>query len=177
MSRLLLCGDTHLGHRNIHKYRSCFSSAEEHDAVIFDNLASTVNKRDVLYLLGDIAFTKEAWDLIGTIKCERKVLILGNHDTERVHMSYILQHVDHVHSMLSKNGTWFSHCPIHEAEMRGKLFNVHGHMHSQQIMLGDQPHPRYFCTSVEHTNFKPITFQEVSAIMLERRLLNQLPEA
>lgn len=173
MSRLLVTADTHLGHRNIHKYRDIFSSAEEHDNEVFENLATSVGKRDVLYLLGDIAFTKEAWDKIGTIKCQSKVLILGNHDTERVHMSYILQHVDRVHSLLSKNSAWFSHCPIHEVEMRAKQFNVHGHMHSQQVLGEDGlPHLKYFCASLEHTEYKPISFQEIKGIMSDRLYAN-----
>ena len=59
MSKLMLAADLHLGHRNIAKYRTQFITSEEHDEIVLDNLKSSVNKADSLWLLGDIAFTKE----------------------------------------------------------------------------------------------------------------------
>ena len=53
--------DFHLGHRVIvPKYRD-FVSQEEHDNKIFDMIAK-LNKRDVLFILGDFIFDSEKYD-------------------------------------------------------------------------------------------------------------------
>ena len=66
MSKVYFAGDLHLSHKNICNFRKGYSSVEEHDAIIMDNILSTVNKRDKLYLMGDIAFSFEALALIKT---------------------------------------------------------------------------------------------------------------
>ena len=82
MTRLMITSDLHLGHKNIHKFRTGFDSAEHHHEVMFENLAMNIQKRDSLILLGDIAFDKYWLEKIASIKCEKKLLICGNHDTE-----------------------------------------------------------------------------------------------
>ena len=163
MSRLLLTSDLHLGHKNICKYRSMFSSAEEHHNIVFDNLATSIRKRDTLWLLGDIAFTKEWLARMKEIKCIRKVLISGNHDTERgIHMKDLVDVYDDVFSLVSHRNVWFSHCPIHPQEIRNRKLCIHGHLHDQIVAdnLGQQD-KRYVNVCVDHTDFKPITFQEI----------------
>jgi calcineurin-like phosphoesterase family protein len=40
--------------------------------------------------------------------------------------------------------------------------NVHGHLHSNRVLDSEgNIDPRYFCVSVEHTDFKPIPLEEV----------------
>lgn len=86
MSKLMISSDLHLGHKAICKYRKDFKSSEEHNEILFDNLASNVNKADTLYLLGDVAFDKYWLDKVSKINCKHKKLICGNHcislDTE-----------------------------------------------------------------------------------------------
>lgn len=159
MSRLMITSDLHLGHRNICKYRKIFTSPEEHDEVVFDNLATSINKHDTLYLLGDIAFSKEWLNKIKSIKCRYKLLICGNHDTERgITMKDLVDTYDNVMALLSKRNYWFSHCPIHPQEIRGKLGVVHGHLHNQ-LVEGDD---RYYNACLEHTNYKPISFEDLT---------------
>lgn len=157
MSRLLLAADLHLGHKNITKFRTQFSSAEEHHEIVLENMKLSINKADSLWLLGDIAFTKDWLVRLQEIKCRRKVLILGNHCTDReVKFRDLVGIYDGVHALVSHRNYWFSHAPIHESEIRGKLGNIHGHIHSAAI---DSPH--YQCVSLEHTDYKAIYFEEV----------------
>lgn len=157
MSKLMLGADLHLGHRNIAKYRTQFLTPEEHDEVVLENLKSSVNKADSLWLLGDIAFTKEWLLRLNEIQCRRKVLIMGNHDLERgVKFQDLIGIYDDVQAFVSHRNYWFSHAPIHESEMRGKKGNVHGHIHSAKI-----DNPYYQCVSLEHTEYKAISFEEV----------------
>ena len=156
MAKLYLCADLHMGHNNITKYRQGFSSAEEHHNIIFDNVASTVGKRDTLWLLGDIAFTKEWLFKVNEIRCHRKVLILGNHDQSRgISIKDISQVYDDVFALVSHRNYWFSHAPIHESEIRNRKACIHGHIHNE--LINDT---RYVNVSIEHTDYKPITFQE-----------------
>lgn len=135
MSRLLTTSDLHLGHKNICKYRTKFTSAEEHHNFIFENLALTVGKRDTLYILGDCAFDKYWLEKVKNIKCQHKKLICGNHDTEHHTMRELCEAFDSVEALMSKRNVWFSHCPIHPQEMRGRLFNIHGHCVDMQTQI------------------------------------------
>lgn len=164
MSRLMLAADLHLGHKNITKYRTQFSSAEEHHETILDNIKSSVNKADSLWLLGDIAFDKHWLSRVSEIKCRRKVLILGNHDTDRsIKIRDLVEVYDEVHSLVSHRNIWFSHCPIHPQELRNRDFNIHGHLHGDIVKLYDSNYmdKHYINVSIEHTGFKAVSFEEV----------------
>ncbi len=157
MSKIMISSDLHLGHANILKFREGFTSVEEHNEVIFDNLASSVSKRDHLLLLGDVAFTPFWQERVNSIKCLKKTLIMGNHETDRqVPFQQIVDCYDSIHSMWSKKGCWFTHCPIHPQEFRGRRLNIHGHLHTYDV-----PDNRYVNLCVDKTDFKPRDLQEV----------------
>ena len=161
----MITSDLHLGHKAICKYRPQFSTMEEHNETLFENLATNINKRDTLFLLGDVAFDLSWHHKISEIKCRHKVLILGNHDTDRkprVHEFASLY--DRVHGLLSHRNDWWSHCPIHPQELRGRLGNIHGHLHGNHVWsenTQDCIDQRYINACVEHTNYKPISFEEL----------------
>jgi calcineurin-like phosphoesterase family protein len=172
MSKLYITSDLHLGHSNITRYRTNFATAEEHHETLFENLATTVGKRDTLYLLGDVAFDKEWLARIASLKVRHKVLICGNHDLERgIHMRDLVETYDAVYSLWSKRDYWFSHCPIHPQEMRARKGNIHGHLHGNRVWSQheeygsdgyDEIDTRYLNACVEHCDWKPITFQELT---------------
>ena len=158
MSKVYFAADLHIGHKNIANFRTQFSSAEEHDDVVMDNILSTVAKRDKLYLLGDIAFSDAALDKIAMIPCQ-KVLILGNHDTEKkrgITFQKVVDTYDEIHSLAIYKGYWITHCPIHPEEIRSKKGVVHGHTHSYYV-----DDPRYQCVSLEHIDNRPILWEDV----------------
>lgn len=162
----MITSDLHLGHKNIHKFRGDFTCAEDHHEFMFEKLAMNVQKRDSLFLLGDIAFDKYWLNRLKEIKCVKKTLILGNHDTENgISFSDFIGVYDDVHSLFAKRNIWFSHCPIHSNEFRGKTYNIHGHLHHKIVetfdgvtMIRDI---RYINTCVEHTDYKPVSFAEL----------------
>ena len=171
MSKLLLSSDWHLGHNNIHKYRTQFSSAEEHHNTVFENMATAVGKRDTLVLLGDIAFDRDWLYKIQEIHCKKKILVLGNHCTEKCHIMDIVNVFDQVHGLWSKKSCWFSHCPIHPQEMRKRKANIHGHLHPHLVMnkwydsqgnhWRDVEDTKYFNVCLEHTDYKPVWFEDI----------------
>lgn len=172
MSRLFLTSDLHLGHKNISKYRTEFKSSEEHHEIMFDNLASAVNKRDTVFFLGDIAFDKYWLDKIKSLNINHKRLVVGNHDTERgITMRDLCDTYDSVVALMAHRGYWLSHCPIHPQEMRGRTGNIHGHLHSKlvereqessghYVIKTDVPDGSYINVCVEHTDWKPILWDD-----------------
>lgn len=156
MTRLMITSDLHLGHKNIHKFRDA-KTAEEHHEFVFERLATSINKRDSVIFLGDIAFDKYWLDAIKSINCAKKLLVCGNHDTENgIKMRDLVNVYDDVVSMYSRRNYWFTHCPIHPSQMRGRIANIHGHLHSK--VIGDD---RYINACVEHTDYYPVPFSEL----------------
>lgn len=158
MTKLIISSDLHLGHKNVLRFRGDdFGCIEEHNEVIFDNLASSVTKRDSLFLLGDVAFTPEWLLRIASIRCAKKTLILGNHDTDqKVSFEDLTFTFDAIHSLHSRRNVWFTHCPIHPEQMRGRVLNIHGHTHTK--IIDDN---RYFNACVDVNDYKPFTFVEI----------------
>jgi calcineurin-like phosphoesterase family protein len=157
MTKLWVSSDLHLGHKNVLRFRDEFSSQQEHNETIFENLATAVNKRDSLYLLGDVAFDYYWLNRLKEIRCAKKTLILGNHDTDqRVDIRKLANVFNSIHSLHSRRNTWFSHCPIHESQFRGKTLNIHGHVHTKTL-----PDKRYFNACVDVNDYKPVTFEQI----------------
>lgn len=150
-------GDLHLGHRSICKYRTQFSSVEEHDEFIVDSILSVLHKRDKLIIHGDLGFNKESLHHIKRItdRVDVAELILGNHDLESGTRPTLMELMPlfngKIYSMVKYKGTWLTHAPIHPDELRGCV-NIHGHVHGNSI-LGDN---RYLNVSCEAIDYKPI---------------------
>lgn len=132
MSTVYFWSDLHLGHKNIHNFRQQFSSEREHFEYIKHQWYDTISKHDKVFLCGDICFTHES--LVEFSKWPgRKVLIMGNHDTDRDLSIADLIYVYHeIHSLYKHKEFWLSHSPIHTDELRGKS-NIHGHTHHHVI--------------------------------------------
>ena len=155
MANVWFTSDLHLGHKNIHKFRTDFESEEHHRAIIKENYHSVVTKRDKVFFLGDVAFTQETLEDVSTWVAEKKVLILGNHCRDKISMQEIIKYFDEVYSLLKYKEFWLSHAPIHPAELRGK-YNLHGHVHFANL-----DDPRYFNCCLENTKYKPIDLNAV----------------
>jgi len=150
--------DFHLGHKVIvPKYRN-FSSQEEHDNLILDNI-SKLNKRDILFILGDFIFKSDKYDYyinqLSKMSCRIK-LIMGNHDNLKLYKETRLPKLEIQLPLFSYKNFWISHCPIHPQEIRNKLGNIHGHLHNSE--LNDK---RYFDVGLGKNNFKFVTFDEI----------------
>lgn len=156
MSMVYFAADLHLGHKNVHKFRKQFSSAEEHDAVVRENFEKVLTKRDKLFLLGDIAFNRESLEWVSSLRCT-KVLVCGNHDTQGdITMKDVVRCYDEVYSLTTYKGYWLTHCPIHVDEIRGRKGVIYGHTHNHKI-----DHILYHCVSLEHTDMKPVLFDNI----------------
>lgn len=84
-SKIWFVADLHFGHSNVlnfHQGRAILGSTiEEHDQKLTEKWNATINKRDTVYILGDMALTdSEKQRKLFQKLNGNKILILGNHD-------------------------------------------------------------------------------------------------
>lgn len=79
--------DTHFGHTNSIRFDAQnggegFSSIEERDKLIIDNINKVVTPQDNLYFLGDVSWYSpyQTYELLSQINCKNRFLLIGNHD-------------------------------------------------------------------------------------------------
>ena len=168
MSIVRYISDLHLSHNNM-ALRRGFVNFEEHDRYIVKNWNNVVNKRDVVYILGDVTFEKSTpYILLNQLNGIKKI-ILGNHDQPQ-HVPELLKYVNNVSSSkLIKNGEYgnilLSHIPIHPQEFEYRLdFNIHGHVHENTY-----PDKRYINVSAEVIDYRPRTLRELIYYNGERK--------
>lgn len=151
MSQIWICSDLHLGHRNIHNLRKGLDSAEDNTLLIVQDWKSKVRERDIVWVLGDAAFTEEAIDIIAALP-GTKFLVRGNHDV--LPTTSYQRAFSEIYGIIKKWGYWLSHAPIHPDELRGKI-NVHGHVHYATIKT-DEGYTdwRYFNACVENATYQ-----------------------
>ena len=158
MSAVYFIGDCHFGHNGIsNKFRKEFSSDEEHNEVIHQNILSVRGGNNQLWLLGDIFFKQsEFWRLGEYAKAFQNVHItLGNHCHPQTFIEARKYKNVKIWGIVKKYGLWISHAPIHECELyRGKC--LHGHTHSKSV-----GHPDYVCVSCEQVGYTPISLEGV----------------
>lgn len=152
-------GDLHLGHEAC-ALRRGFSSLQEHDQFIVDNINETVNPTDTLILVGDIIVTAAGLPALYKIHCRHQILVPGNHDGERYKIpTEFFTHVMGAHVRRlpnSKLKAVFTHIPIHPSCLDRWDINIHGHLHDESII-----DPRYVCVSCEQLDYKPIALEDL----------------
>lgn len=161
---ILLVGDLHFGDKRVRKHRPQFNSVEEHDEFVARNIIEQCSKRTTLYVLGDAVITEDGLPYMDRIRdvVQNVILIPGNHCTENLPMSTLVNHFDAVHGTKAKFGAWLTHQPIHGDHLRGRLC-IHAHLHSTVI-----PDGRYFCVSLEQNNYKAFDLEQIRDIYLNR---------
>ena len=156
--------DPHFGHRNIISFTDNkgnilrpFSSIEEHDDLIINNINKKVRVQDKLFILGDVAFKNSDLKILDKINTKKRVLIKGNHDLET--LKNYCQYFKDIRSykILPKHGVIFSHIPIHPCQLQGRFtHNIHGHMHGNKI-----DDDRYLNICPEQVGYKVLELEEI----------------
>lgn len=148
------------------------------DEAMVERWNAIIGPKDIVEVIGDVVINRNALSILARLN-GRKRLRMGNHDIfikkwNRDYLPYFEEIT--AYKIMVKEGLICSHIPIHKDSLgtRWKA-NVHGHLHSKQVMdfvmwkeaggmytyAGELPDPRYLCVSVEHTNFAPISLDEV----------------
>lgn len=153
MSNYFFCSDLHFGHKNALTFTRDeagtmlrpFSNVDEMDETIINNINSLVRDKDTLIILGDATMPKSAIHKLARLN-GRKQLVLGNHDHQPSLYDGIFVKV-----MAYKefDGCVLSHVPVHESQIGRWKRNVHGHLHSDHIMLNGHRDVRYYNVSID----------------------------
>lgn len=173
--------DLHFEHPGIVKERNGirmrpFETVEEHDEAVIERWNAKVGVNDKVYILGDVAMKKAGLAKVSRLN-GKKHLIKGNHDIFELHdytplfyqISAYRVFVEFSQVVLA------SHMPVHPMELDRFKFNVHGHLHDKRVRRKaedgrDTEDLRYLCVSLEHTNYAPISMDEVMGIRSARAL-------
>ena len=168
MSKVHFIADLHFGHTNMAIKRG-FESAKEHDEHIISQWNKKVNKRDVVWILGDVTMeSSKSYPLLNRLNGMKKV-VLGNHDRPSDILNLLI-YVQAVAGIVKYKGIWLSHCPVHERELEFRVpRNIHGHIHENHVMREElyiegivwEKDPRYHCVSCEHVDYTPVTLEEL----------------
>jgi len=145
-------GCAHLGHNNIGKFRTFVKDGQDNIRLIQEDWNKRINKNDLIFCLGDTAFSKEGLDIIGNSK-GRKILVSGNHEN-LVSFQDKCAVFEEIHGIIRYKKMWLTHCPIHPDEMRRCVGNVHAHIHSHKLTVRNWygrkiPDKRYLNTCVD----------------------------
>lgn len=173
-----------------------FSSTEEMDETMVSRWNAVVKERDTVYHLGDVVINRKSLGIVSRLN-GRKILIRGNHDIFRDE-DYRDAGFEQIHGVRVFTDQWiFSHIPLHPESVTQRFrVNVHGHLHAHEVMkpyfkqwlskepkhfaglyytvdklnVDHSPIPdnRYLCVSVEHTDYAPISFDEIEARLKAR---------
>lgn len=165
MSNVFFISDLHFGHkkiiefgnRNGEKWRSGDDYLENMHNII-QNWNAVITKRDVVWVLGDVAFTDEGFNALFELN-GRKRLVMGNHDPAKFPWHKVFERVQ---GLTTYKGFWVSHCPIHPQEMRNRKGNIHGHLHMNEVLKGTgEVDKRYYNVCCEHTSETPLPFETI----------------
>jgi calcineurin-like phosphoesterase family protein len=172
------CSDHHLFHQGVLNFKRkdgtplrSFSSVEEMNETILQRHNELVHPSDHVYFMGDVTFRtgREFDDLFNKFN-GRKRLVVGNHDA----VKNITNHFQKISCWRvfnqSKDEISFtvSHVPIHPGSVKGS-FNVHGHTHDNDVTdESGIPDLRYVNLSMEKTDYRPISYDQLQQEMRER---------
>ena len=164
--------DLHLSHTNIIKYENRpFSSIEEMDNTIIDNINYRLSPDDELYILGDFTLEnspRKIGGLIKRIKC-KKHLIIGNHDyfTRNKNLCSLFDSVHHYLEIEDEGRTVILfHYPIQNWNLkRYGSIHLYGHVHSKEELQLKEVNA--FNVGVDVNNFMPVIQEKLDGSLIK----------
>ncbi len=168
MTKTFLTADTHFGHAGVCRFLRDdgsklrpWDNASEMDEALIDNWNSVVGPDDKVYHLGDVAIPRRGLKCLEKLN-GNKVLIRGNHDIFK--LSDYTKYFRDIRGCHYLDSYILTHIPVHPCNLTRYTGNIHGHLHFRRVQdeQGDID-PRYFCVCVEHTDYRPIEWEEVRA--------------
>lgn len=191
MANKFVISDTHFGHTNSwEKFKlpdgsplRPFTSNEEMDETMIERWNAKVKPEDTVYHLGDVVINRKHLHLVKRLNGKKR-LVRGNHDIFK-DKDYYEVGFDSLYGVRVFTDKFIlSHIPLHPDSITDRFkVNVHGHLHANEVMrkivtkpfspvgqrdVVDQIDPRYLCVSVEHTNYEPLSFEEVDERIAKR---------
>jgi len=181
VSNRFVISDTHFGHTNSwERFKRPdgsplrpFTSTEEMDEAMVERWNAKVGPNDTVYHLGDVVINKKSLHHVKRLNGKKR-LVLGNHDIFK-NREYNEVGFEKLYGCrVFVDQFILSHIPYHPDCITDRFkVNVHGHLHANEVFrkvwstgqhdVIDQIDPRYLCVSVEHTDYEPLSFEEVDA--------------
>jgi len=176
-----LTSDTHFSHIGIVKFLRAdgsperpWDNTEEMDEALVANWNSVVRPKDTVYHLGDVVINRSALPILARLN-GIKILIKGNHDVMR--LEEYAEYFKDIRGVGSLDGFVLSHIPLHPGSLERWKGCLHGHLHSNRVMrdvrVGNliipTVDPRYLSVCVEHTDYTPISLDEVNKRFKEQQ--------
>ena len=172
MPATFVVSDTHFGHAGVCKFTESdgvtkvrpWTDPEQMNEDMVRMWNETVRPNDKVYHLGDVVINRKFLPILDRLNGD-KVLIKGNHDIFR--LEEYTKYFRDVRGYHVLNGLILSHIPIHPDSLARFGCNIHGHLHTQRVMMTTyggartEIDPRYFNVSVEQIGFKPMLFEDV----------------
>lgn len=185
MAERFVVADLHMGHKGVTIFTGRnggplrpWDCPDEMDEAMIERWNAVVGPKDKVEVLGDVVINRRCLATLDRLNGKKR-LRSGNHDifTPKDY----LKHFEDISAYKVFDDLIMSHIPIHEESLKQRwLANVHGHLHDGRVMMRNPaydrflytPHlrecppmevvnPRYLCVSVEHTDFTPISMDEV----------------
>lgn len=164
--------DLHLHHSRIIDYcNRPYASEEEMTTTLINNWNSVINKKDTVYLLGDVIFKVPTEKAISTIsQLNGKIhLILGNHDQDINKVSHLFSSIS-PYSELSidlgeehKKTLVLFHYPIKSwNKSTHGSWSIYGHIHSSKDKY---PKEYSWDVGVDNNNYFPVSLEHLKSIM------------
>lgn len=166
MANIFLISDTHFSHAGVCTFTEAdgvtkirpWTDPEEMDEELVKRWNSVVRPQDKVYHLGDVVIKEKALNIMYRLNGD-KVLIRGNHDIFK-DKAYN-KHFRSLRGCHVLDGMIMTHIPIHSDSMGRFKANIHGHLHTNQVMLDGKPDPRYFSVCVERIDYTPISLEDI----------------
>jgi len=131
-----------------------FKTTAEQDQAIIQNLNEEVGEKDTLYHLGDVLMTEGSFRWLEQIKCDNKILILGNHDLEfKDKLGNYFDIKEEGFFNTDKSKFYLNHYPSRSISGR---FNIVGHIHGLWKVKRNMVN-----VSVDAWNFLPVSLPEI----------------
>ena len=168
MPAVFLVSDTHFGHAGMCRFTQAdgvtklrpWTDPDEMDEFMIKAWNERVGPKDKVYHLGDVVINRRSLTTLSRLNGD-KVLIRGNHDIFKD--DDYRQYFREIRAYHVMNGLILSHIPLHPESLGRFGTNIHGHLHSNRVLLpnGDID-VRYHSVCVEQNpDFAPILFEDV----------------
>lgn len=174
MSNTFLIADTHFGHQGVCNFKNNFggklrpwTNPQDMDKDLVEYWNDTVSPKDKVYVLGDVVMPRKSLATVGLLHGD-KILVKGNHDIYQ--LNDYSKYFRDIRGCAVIDGFLLTHIPVHPGQKARFTGNIHGHLHSERIWGDDW----YFCVSVEQTNYRPISWEDVMAKFKQQNALGSM---
>jgi calcineurin-like phosphoesterase family protein len=140
MSKVRFIGCLHLGHKWMAKHRGFYDSFH-HDDYLVHSWNQVVDKRDIVYVVGDVTMEKrDDYETLSLLN-GTKYLVMGNHDMGQ-HNDTQLKYFKKIMGSVDYKGFMITHVPIHPNEVVWYRGNIHAHIHHnnklEEVIVSDK---------------------------------------